>query len=416
MVTDMRRDGTQAATVSAAARARALPRARVAHASVAARDAWRALWLSRAIVLAAGAAAFAAWGLSPRAGAFDPGAVTLPFGRVGDTLVAPFARWDSVWYLAIANDGYPPDDPRRAAFFPLYPLLVRAVSGIVREPIVAGVLVSLACFAAALVLLHRLTALELGEPAARMTIWALALFPGAVFFSMVYSEALFLALSVGAVYAARTGRWAWAGAAGALAASTRSAGVLLLVPLALLWLRPPAGQARRLRDGAWLALVPAGLAAFCVALALGGGDALAPMHAQDTWFRTFAGPFLGAWDGTTAAWRGLHEPGLPSARHDVMLFAFLVAAVPAVIGVLRRLPAAYGAYVVCALALPLSWPVAPQPLMSLPRFLAVLFPLFMWLGAWLAAGGRVRRAAVLVPSAAGLAAATAVVATWHWFA
>jgi hypothetical protein len=54
--------------------------------------------------------------------------------------------------------------------------------------------------------------------------------------------------------------------------------------------------------------------------------------------------------------------------------------------------------------------------MSLPRFLAVLFPLFMWLGAWLADGGRVRRAAVLGPFAAGLVAVTAVVATWHWFA
>ena len=37
------------------------------------------------------------------------------------------------------------------------------------------------------------------------------------------------------------------------------------------------------------------------------------------------------------------------------------------------------AYVVAALALPLSFPVGPQPLMSLPRFLAVLFPIFMWL-------------------------------------
>ena len=85
-------------------------------------------------------------------------------------------------------------------------------------------------------------------------------------------------------------------------------------------------------------------------------------------------------------------------------------------GTLRRLPAAYGAYVVAALALPLSYPVGPQPLMSLPRFLAVLFPLFMWLGAWMADGGRLRRAIVLAPSAAGLAVVTAVFATWHWFA
>jgi len=90
--------------------------------------------------------------------------------------------------------------------------------------------------------------------------------------------------------------------------------------------------------------------------------------------------------------------------------------VVATVGVLRRLPPAYGAYTVAALALPLSFSVEPQPLMSLPRFLAVLFPLFMWLGAWLAEGGTARRVAVLGPSAVGLVAVTAVFATWHWVA
>ena len=101
---------------------------------------------------------------------------------------------------------------------------------------------------------------------------------------------------------------------------------------------------------------------------------------------------------------------------NLMLFAFAVAAVPAVVGTFRRLPLAYGAYVVCALALPLSWPVAPQPLMSLPRFEAVLFPLFMWLGAWTADVGRLRGRVVLGVSAAGLAGFTGLFATWHWVA
>src|SRR3954447_16578336 len=409
MGSGMRRDGTQAAVLRPLAPTRARARVR-GNASIA--DAAGALVGSRLLVWAAGAAAAALWGLAARGALVDPRGVTRPFGPAGNALVAPLARWDSVWYLAIANDGYPADDPRRAAFFPLYPLLVGAVNALVREPILAGTLVSLACFAVALVLLHRLTALELGAPAARMTVWALALFPGAVFFSAVYSEALYLMLSVGCIYAARTGRWATAGAVGALGAATRSAGVLLVVPLVVLWL---ARSERRPRDAAWIALVPAGLAAFCAALAAGGGDALAPFHAQDIWFRHFAGPFAGVWDGTTAAWRGLHHLDDDAARADVVLFVFLVLAVPAVVGTLRRPPAAYGAYVLAALALPLSYPVGPQPLMSLPRFLAVLFPLFMWLGAWMAARGR-RRIAVLRPRAAGLAIVSAVVATWHWFA
>jgi hypothetical protein len=412
----MRRDGIQAAVLEPST-TRARPRAWSRRRDAALAPVWRAFWFSRLLVWASGAAAAALLTLSARVQLFDPGAVTRPFGPAGNALVAPFARWDSVWYLAIANDGYPAGDPRRAAFFPLYPLLVRAVKLFVGSPIVAGAAVSLACFAVALVLLRRLTEIELGAAAADEAVWALALFPAAVFFSAVYSEALYLMLSVGCLYAARTGRWAWAGTLGALGAATRSAGVLLVVPLAIMWLaRADGGTRRRIADAAWIALVPAGLAAFCIALALGGGDAFSPLHAQDVWMRRFAGPFAGVWDGTAAAARALHHLDAPYARADLVLFAFLVLAVPAVVGVLRRLPLAYGAYVVAALALPLSYPVGPQPLMSLPRFLAVLFPLFMWLGAWMADGGRARRVGVLAPSAAGLVAVTAVFATWHWFA
>lgn len=383
----------------------------------------RAVVLSRLVVWSAGVLAVLAGGISSRAADFDPSGTLAPYGQPLDTLVAPGARWDSVWYLAVAHSGYG-SDPARPAFFPLYPLLLRALG----SDVVVGIALSLACFAAGAVLLYRLTALELGTAAAGPAVMALALFPGSLFFSMVYSEALFLALSVGAVYAARTGRWAWAGALGALAAATRSAGVVLLVPLALLWW----AHSRRARDAVWLALVPAGVAAFCGALALAGHDALAPFDAQQQWYRSFAGPFAGAWDGTVAAWDGARQllsgsrvpayfaPAggdvFAAAWHNLSLFAFLVPAVPAVAGIARRLPPAYLAYVLAALALPLSWPVGPQPLMSLPRFEAVLFPAFMWLGWWIAQGGPARGRIVYGSFGAVLACVSALVATWHWFA
>jgi hypothetical protein len=256
------------------------------------------------------------------------------------------------------------------------------------------------------------------------------------FFSAVYSESLFLALSIGAVYAARRERWAWAGALGLLAATTRSAGVLLLVPLAMIYLwdagRPRLRTMRPLRpDALWLALVPLGLLAYCGLLALGGHDPLAPFQAQEVWFRTFAGPFGGAWDALVAAVQGARqllsgarEPvyftaagGDPFvvARHNIELFVWLVLTLAALAGVLRRLPAAYGAYVVAALALPLSYPVGPQPLMSLPRFVAVLFPLAIWLALWMT-GRAVRERLVLGAFAAGLAVYSAIFATWHWVA
>jgi hypothetical protein len=413
---------------------RALPARAALAVDEAVADAWRALWISRLLVWAAAIVAVLLFGLSSRAADFDPSGLTTPFGATGDVLAAPLGRWDSVWYMAIASGGY--GDGAREAFFPLYPLLVKVAGAPLHSTLVGGALLSTALLGVALVLLQRLVALDYERAVARNAVLVTALFPMSFFFSAVYSESLFLALSIGAVYAARRERWVWAGALGALGATTRSAGVLLLVPLAMIYLwdtgRPSLRTRRPLRaDALWLALVPLGLASYCGFLALGGHDALAPFHAQEVWFRSFAGPFVGAWDGLVAGVQGARqllsgarEPvyftaagGDPFvvARHNVELLVWLGLALVAVAGVLRRLPAAYGAYVVAALALPLSYPVGPQPLMSLPRFVAVLFPLAIWLALWMT--GRVLRERLVVAGfAAALAVYTGIFATWHWVA
>jgi hypothetical protein len=177
--------------------------------------------------------------------------------------------------------------------------------------------------------------------------------------------------------------------------------------------------------------VPLGLAAFSLFLWLDGGDPWGPFSAQEVWFREFAGPLMGVWDGAVAAFQGARqllsgsrEPvfftaagGDPFvvARHNIELFCWLLLAVPAVIGCVRRLPLAWSAYVVAALALPLSYPVGPQPLMSLPRFLLVLFPLFVWVALW--CDGRPWRGRVLLAlGAAGLTVYSGIFATWHFVA
>jgi hypothetical protein len=423
------------------------------------RDCWRALWVSRLIVLVAGIGAVVAFGVGRARSAFDPAGVTSGFGWLGNLLAAPVARWDAVWYLVIAHYGYRPDlasfgTAPRAAFFPLYPLGVRALSELGAPPIAAGVALSLVALAAALYGIHRLSTLELGRlvphgahrgDVARLAVLVTALAPMAFFLSAVYSESLYLALSVGLFWCARQGRWGWAGLLGALASATRSAGLVLVVPMVVLYLygpredRPPDFPDRAWwqpryavrRDALWVAALPVGVGAYMAYLVLAGGSALMPFHAQEAWNRHFAGPYVAVWDGARAAFDGMRQllslqrthvyfkvaGGDPfvDAGHNVMLFAFLLAAVPMVVGVLRRLPPAYGAYVLAALALPLSYPVAPQPLMSLPRFEVVLFPLAIWLGAWLAERPRAR-----LPTLAAMVLLMALFvgefATWHWVA
>jgi hypothetical protein len=161
--------------------------------------------------------------------------------------------------------------------------------------------------------------------------------------------------------------------------------VLLVVPLAVLWL---ARGERRPRDAAWIAVVPLGLAAFCAASRLAAATRSRPSTRRTSGSATSPGRSSAC--GTARPPRGALCTTSATRRRarTSCCSASSCSRCPAVVGTLRRLPPAYGAYVVAALALPLSYPVGPQPLMSLPRFLAVLFPLFMWLGAWLADGGR----------------------------
>ncbi len=374
---------------------------------------------------------------------FDEPALTQ---ALADPVLAPLARWDSVWYLRIADSGYggnaslrsghrPPlaqDSTPRAAFFPLYPVLVRSVGtlfgGSHGALLAAAYLVSLAAFVAALALLYRLTELELGRPLARPTLLLLAVFPAAVYFGAPYAESLFLLLAVGAFYAARTDRWAWAGICAGLASATRSAGLLLLIPLTLVWWSSRPRRPRRPRDAAWLLLAPAGLVAYAAWLGLVEGDALRFLDVQDAWSRELAVPLAGAWDGLVAAFDGVRQLASGSrspvyfeaaagdpfriAAINVMLFGTLVFAVAACVGVLRRLPRPYGVWVATSLVLPLSFPVTPQPLMSLPRFVSVLFPVFMWLA--LVCEERRATDIVVAASAIGLGLFTAQYASWHW--
>jgi hypothetical protein len=378
-------------------------------------------------------AIFAALSFGPASGGlarenavkFDDRALT---HAIADPLLAPLARWDSVWYLRIADTGYGDSAPR-AAFFPLYPLLVRSVGALFGGSnaalLVAAYLVSLAAFIAALVLLHRLTELELGRRLARPAVLLLAVFPAAVYFGAPYSESLFLLLAVGAFYAARTGSWAWAGACAGLASATRSAGLLLVLPLALVWW---SSRPRRAGDGAWLLLAPLGVAAYAAWLGLVEGDALRFLDVQAAWSRELAVPLAGAWDGLVAAVDGVRQLASGSrspvyfeaaagdpyriAAINVMLFATLVFAVVACVGVLRRLPRPYGVWVAASLVLPLTFPVTPQPLMSLPRFVSVLFPVFMWLA--IVCEERRVTDLVVAASAVGLGLFTAQYASWHW--
>ncbi len=147
-------------------------------------------------------------------------------------LFTSWERWDGLWFLRIASAGYAVGDGS-AAFFPLYPLIVRGFSfALGGHPLGAALIVSNVSCLAAMVTVFRLTEFEFDARRARNTIVLMSLFPTAFFFLAPYTESLFLLLAAGSIYAARRERWILAGLLGALASLTRSVGLVLILVLA----------------------------------------------------------------------------------------------------------------------------------------------------------------------------------------
>jgi hypothetical protein len=154
-----------------------------------------------------------------------------------DLWLAPWQRFDALWYTRVASFGYRGDDVS-TVYFPLYPLLVRCAAAVLGGNVMlAGLVVSWLCFAALLALLYRLVADEHGATKAHTTMILLCAFPTASLLLGVYTESLYLALVVACFLAARRRRYGLAAILGLLAGFTRLQGLLLAAPLAYLAIR-----------------------------------------------------------------------------------------------------------------------------------------------------------------------------------
>lgn len=320
--------------------------------------------------------------------------LNLPVGgreRGADHLVlSRFTWWDSFHFLRIADLGYlPPGVPCcDQAFFPGYPLAIRAVAPLTGGNVAfAGLLVSLAAATAAAVGLWRLGELATGSVAGgRAAVLFLAVAPYGFFLTAVYSEALFLAFAVGAWWAGTTRRWWLAGLLAGCATGVRINGLFLaggLVVMYLLQLR-----ADRRSGGRGLAR-PDAVALVAPLLALGGyawhlhaltGSWNAWLEAQATgWDRRTAWP----WEGLAAGWSsalGAASPDLVISRWaDLAVAVYGIVLVAGLLGLRRWAEAVYVAPNVAVL-------VCSTTLVSGPRYAVMWFPAYLLLAVFVTRG------------------------------
>ncbi|MGE6738057.1 mannosyltransferase family protein, partial [Streptomyces sp. NPDC059900] len=264
-----------------------------------------------------------------------------PDTRKPDSVLAPFQHWDWAHYVHIARDGYFPGGAgpalsgwdNREAFFPGFPLLLRAVHVVVPHWTAAGLLISFAAGAVAVLALARIARLYLGHPSAgRRAALFLLLSPCAVFLAVGYTEALFLALALPAWLAAQHRHWPLAATLAALAATVRVTGLFLAAAIALHFLLT-ARTHRRWTALLWLALPALPAALYSWYLHAHTGDWTAWQSAQERgWHRSFHLPWE-AWSRTWDAafshtqatgYAGMFQAELLAMGAGLLLLALLV--------------------------------------------------------------------------------------------
>ncbi|MDQ3660823.1 MAG: hypothetical protein M3454_07175 [Actinomycetota bacterium] len=316
---------------------------------------------------------------------------------------AGLERWDALWFLRIAADGYRLNDGS-AAFWPGYPLATRALTTLFDgHTLGAALVLSAVLSVAALVLFYLLGTVEFDERLARRSVLYLALFPTAFFLAAPYSEAMFLCFSVGALLAARSNHWWVASLCAALASGTRSLGVVLAVPLVLEALAQRRGRPRGVGSAIASVMGPvaaclSGAAAYLFYWRLRSGNALHPFSSQAQWLRTASWPWETIFQATNFAWR------FDALWHRID-WLLVVPLIVLALWSLRWMRVSYAAYVCVSLTIILSFVFAARPLMSAPRFFLVLFPLF-----WALARFTEDRTSLHLVLVLGLGAGQAVIA------
>ncbi|MFI0241592.1 mannosyltransferase family protein [Streptomyces sp. NPDC016845] len=295
-----------------------------------------------------------------------------PDAKEARPLLSAFQQWDWTHYRSIAEFGYFHTKDNSEAFFPGFPLVLRAVHVVVPDWNAAGLLISLVSGGVAVLALARTAGPVLGGRAVLLLLMS----PCAVFLAAGYTESLFLAFALPAWLAARREKWAFAALLTAFATAVRVSGLFLAAALLVQFLVAH-GPGRRWRRLPWLTLPAVPPLAYSAYLHARTGDWMAWKHAEERgWYRTFHSP----WEAWSHTWDAAFDGGYATG-YAVMCQAELLAMLLGLglLGwLLRRRRWAEATYVALSLwALGTSYWYT-----SVPRATLLWWPLWIGLAAW----------------------------------
>jgi Gpi18-like mannosyltransferase len=294
------------------------------------------------------------------------------FPKSTSSLVDLFFTWDSGWYISIVEHGYQfhPGKESNVVFFPLYPLMVKLLA-LIFSVRLAGFIISNVALFLAVTYFYRLILLDYEDTeTADKAVWYLLVSPVSFFFSIFYTEGLFLFLVIASFYHARKKAWLIASLLGLLASLTRSLGVFLIIPLLTEYFDVAyddlAIHLQKIRkDILYLFCIPMGLFSYMGYLYFAFGDAFAFSHASSVWHRRFV--------LLTTTFRNIQH--YPHFYKFIFFGSIIIGILLLGFVIYQRIRISYIVYYTLFMFLYLS----SNLLDSIPRYISVLFPLYIGL-------------------------------------
>jgi len=288
------------------------------------------------------------------------------------------ANFDGYHYLLISQKGY---GAYQQAFFPMYPRLIKFLSPFLKNELFAGLVISNVCFLFSLFLFYELICLDYKEDTAKKVLIFLMIFPTSFFLGAVYTESLFLFLILGSFYAARRGKWWLAGILGGLASYTRIVGILIFPALIFEWYEKNKFENLKLKIKNFfpLFLIPLGLLYYMNYLRQNYKDPLLFVHVQSYFGANRSnGKIILLYQ---VFWRYLKM--VLTTKIDILYFTVWLELLTA-LGFIALLILAFRkkmrtSYLVFG-SLAFVLPTLSGTFSSLPRYVLVLFPAFIYLG------------------------------------
>ncbi|HEX4819991.1 MAG TPA: hypothetical protein VFV00_07270 [Acidimicrobiales bacterium] len=329
---------------------------------------WPLKWylVSRLVVLAA---------TIPALFMHDPGSGPWPIMPGNLALLRALGRWDGAWYLWVANNGYPTAGQfhhhlSEVAFFPLYPMTVRGLSGLTGwSELAAGVTVALIAGAVATVLVWKLAARLANHKVADRAVMLFVFFPGSFALSMAYAEGFMVVGVAACLLALLNRRWVLAGLAGAFATASRPNAAAIVIACAV------AAAVEIYRRREWKALLAPAIAstgalAFFTFLWIRTGHALAWFESEKEEWHDHLGYGQGVWKRVTGLFHHFPTSFKPGSLNDVVAVGgVLIVLLSAVVLWRMRWPLFVRIYTAAALLIPvLSVAVGPRPRMLFGAF------------------------------------------------